>query len=131
MIRILVAAGLLAVAFAGSANAQALRAVSMLNGNETIVVSPNIVKADCTSDTLPDVRMIGQAANGVVRIENGTVTVNRVATDVRAHCNGKRVEGINVFYKANPGFVGVERIILKTDFRDGTVNELVILVDVR
>ncbi len=131
MTRILVAAGLLAVAFAGSANAQALRAVSMLNGNETVIVSPNIVKADCTSDTLPDVRVVGQPANGVVRMENATITVNRVATDTRAHCNGKKIEGINVYYKANPGFVGVERIILKTDFRDGSVSELVVLVDVR
>ncbi len=131
MIRILVAAGLLAVAFAGSANAQALRAVSMLNGNETIVVQPNIVKADCTSDILPDVRVVGQPANGAVRMENGIVTVNRVANDARAHCNGKKVDGISVFYRANPGFVGVERIILKTDFRDGNVTELVVLVDVR
>lgn len=131
MIRILMAAGLLAVAFAGSANAQALRAVSMLNGNETVVVQPNIVKADCTSDTLPDVRVVAPPANGTIRMEPGPITINRVSSDSRAHCNGKKVDGINVYFKANPGFVGVERIVVKTDFRDGSVSELVVLVDVR
>lgn len=131
MKRSVLAAGLLAAAFAGSAHGQQLRAVSMLSGNETIVLRPHFLKPDCTSGQVPDVRVIGAPQNGSVRLEKATITINAPAGMPRAKCNGKEIEAIGVVYKSNDGFVGVDRIVMKADFHNGSVSEMVVVVDVR
>ena len=131
MKRSLLAAALLAVAFAGSAHSQQLRAVSMLSGNETIVLRPHFLNPDCTSGRLPDLRVVGVPQNGSVRFEKATTTINVPATAPRAKCNGKEIEAVGVVYKSNDGFVGVDRIVMKADFHNGNVSEMVVLVDVR
>lgn len=131
MKHMLVAAGLLAAALTGTAHAQQLRAVSMLSGNETIVLRPHFLKPDCTAGALPDVRVVSTPQNGSVRFEKATITINAPAGAPRAKCNGKEIDAIGVVYRANDGFVGVERIVMKADFHNGNVSEMIVLVDVR
>lgn len=131
MKRRVIAACLLAAAFAGSAHGQQLRAVSMLSGNETIVLRPHLLNPDCTAGRLPDVRIVNAPQNGSVRFEKATTTINVPANAPRAKCNGKEIDAIGVVYKSNDGFVGVDRIVMKADFHNGNVSEMVVLVDIR
>jgi hypothetical protein len=131
MKRSVLAAGLLAAAFAGSAHGQQLRAVSILSGNEAIVLRPHLLKPDCTSGQLPDVRVINAPQNGSVRFEKSTITINAPAGAPRAKCNGKEIEAVGIVYKSNDGVVGVDRLVMKADFHNGNVSEMVVVVDVR
>lgn len=120
-----------AATLASPAHSQQLRAVSMLSGNETIVLRPHSLKADCTAGRLPDVRVVDAPQNGNVRFDKATITINAPAGTPRAKCNGKEVDAIGVVYRSNDGYVGLERIVLKADFHNGNVSEMVVLVDVR
>jgi hypothetical protein len=131
MIRLLGAAALLASLIPAGAQAQDIKAMAMFGGNEVTILYPNIVNEDCTSPKLPDVRMQAQPANGTVRMEPTTITLNRPRNDPRSTCNGKKVDAMAVYYKANEGFVGVERLVVRADFRSGNVREFVVLLDVR
>ena len=131
MVRQLGAAALLAVLVPATAQAQEVKALAMLGGNELVVLQPNMVNPDCSSGPLPDVRLALQPANGSVRMEPAPVVVSRPRNDPRGHCNGKQVDGMAVHYKSNEGFVGVERLVLRADFHNGNVREFVVLVDVR
>ncbi len=131
MKRIFVAALLTAAALAGPAHSQQLRSVSMLSGNETIVLRPHFLKADCTAGQLPDVRIVTAPQNGSVRFDKATVTINAPSGAPRAKCNGKEIEAIGVVYKSNDGYVGIDRIVMKADFHNGNVSEMIVLVDVR
>jgi len=131
MIRHLGAAAVLALAIPAGAQAQEIKAVAMFGGNEMAILYPNIVNEDCTATKLPDVRLAAQPTNGSVRTEPTTITLQRPRTDPRSACNGKKVEALAVHYKANEGFVGVERLVVRADFRSGNVREYVVLIDVR
>ena len=131
MKRVLIAAAVLAAAFTTSAHSQQLRAISMLSGNETIVLRPHFLKPDCTAGVLPDVRVVSAPQNGSIRFEKTTTTIDVPANAPRAKCNGKEIEAVGVVYKSNDGFTGVERIVMKADFHNGNVSEMVVLVDVR
>jgi hypothetical protein len=115
----------------GIAHADETRSASVFTGNETRVLSPNFVNADCTSGPRPDVRVAGQPANGTIRIEPEPVFVSRPAGDQHAQCNGRKVDGVAVFYKSKDGFVGTDKVVVDVDFQRGTVSEFTILVDVR
>ena len=131
MKRIFVAAVVTAAVLAGPAHSQRLRAVTMLSGNEAIVLRPHFLKPDCTSGQLPDVRVINAPQHGSLRLEKSTITINAPAGAPRAQCNGKGIEAIGVVYKSNDGFVGTDRIVMKADFHNGNVSEMIVLVDVR
>jgi hypothetical protein len=131
MFRHLGAAALLALLVPAGAQAQEIKAVAMLGGNELVVLQPNLVNVDCSSGPIPDVRPGMPPANGSLRMEPTSVAVMRPRNDPRGHCNGKKVDGLAVHYKANEGFVGVERLLLRADFHNGNVREFVVLVDVR
>jgi hypothetical protein len=136
MKRIFAAALLTAAVLANSllaspAHSQQLRAVSMLSGNETIVLRPHFLKADCTAGQLPDVRIVDAPQNGSVRFDKATITINAPSGTPRAKCNGKEIEAIGVVYKSHDGYVGVDRIVMKADFHNGNVSEMIVLVDVR
>ena len=45
--------------------------------------------------------------------------VDRDKSDSRAHCNGKLVEGVGVFYKAKDD-KGQDKLVLDVDFKNGT-----------
>jgi hypothetical protein len=132
MKKILLAAGVLAVALSSAAQSQGLRSVATLNGNEVLVVRPFTINKDCTTGAFPDVRVSEQPKSGSVRMAPVTFTFQPQRPDgPRAHCKGKDIEGMGVYYKPGDGFVGTERLVLKADFRDGRVDEMVVLVDVR
>jgi hypothetical protein len=124
-------AGLFLVTAPSAGFAQEYKIASVFNGNELRLYTMNLVTKDCTSGTRPDVRVAIQPANGTVRLEPVLYTVDRPASDPNSKCNGKKVDGLAVFYTANRGYAGIDKLVLETDFHTGNIRRFEALIDVR
>jgi hypothetical protein len=107
---------------------QAIRK-DVFKGNESQIGAMHTVNADCTSGPVPDVRVVTQPTKGDVRFEQIRFPVDRPKDDARGPCNGKLVDAIGVFYKGLEN--GSDRLVLETDFRNGTVRRFAISIEVR
>jgi hypothetical protein len=103
----------------------------VFSGNEFRLAAMNNVNADCSSGPVPDVRVLAQPSNGELRIEQIRYVVSRAADNYRAHCNGKEVDALGLFYKSRDGFVGEDRISVDVDYKVGTVRRFFYVISVR
>jgi hypothetical protein len=67
-----------------------IKAASVFTGNETRILVPNSVNADCTSGPRPELRISTPPVSGTIRLEPIAYVISRPAGDSRAHCNGRR-----------------------------------------
>lgn len=72
------------------------------------------VQPDCTSGTLPAIRLVAPPANGTVSIKRGKVT----ATNYK-QCLALEVPGFIAFYQSKPDFVGVDTAIIEVKYPQG------------
>lgn len=124
-------AGLLGMVTMTAGFADDIKGASVFTGVETRILVPNSVNADCSSGPRPEVRIATQPANGTIRLEPVAFVVNRPAGDNRAHCNGRRVDGVAIFYRSKEGFVGLDKVVVLADFQLGSVTDYTVLIDVR
>ena len=124
-------AGLLMVSSPTTGFAQEYKMATVFSGNELRLYVMNLVNKDCTSGARPDVHVVLQPANGTVRAEPVLYTVDRPASDPNSRCNGRKVNGLAVFYTSNAGYVGIEKVVLETDFHTGNIRRYEALIDVR
>ena len=124
-------AGLMMLASPNIGFAQEYKMASVFSGNELRLYVMNLVNKDCTSGARPDVHVVVPPTNGTVRLEPILFTVDRPATDPNSRCNGKKVDALAVFYTSNPAYVGVDKLVLETDFHTGNIRRFEALVDVR
>jgi hypothetical protein len=103
---------------------------STLSGSESRIAAMHSVNPDCSSGSLPKVRIVTKPASGELRVEPIKITVNREATNHRAHCNGKTVDAVAVFYKSKEQYVGADKVVLDVDFKHGGINRYTYAVDV-
>jgi hypothetical protein len=103
---------------------------SVFAGNEAQISAMHWVKMDCTSGQLPDVRIVTSPSKGEIRLEPVQHAVARQKDNDRAHCNGKLVDAVGVFYKANQD-IGSDRVVLDVDFKTGVVHRYSISINVR
>jgi hypothetical protein len=111
--------------------AQEYKAATAFSGNELRLYVMNQVNADCTSGLRPDVHVVNPPANGSIRMEPVAQTVDRVATDPMAKCNGKKVDGLAVFYTSKFAYVGLDKLVLEADFHTGNIRRYEVLLEVR
>jgi hypothetical protein len=104
---------------------------SALSGSESRIAAMNYVNMDCSSGPLPEVRIVTPPGSGELRMESIKYAVSRGAKNARAHCNGKIVDAVAVFYKSKADYAGSDEVILEVDFRAGTVKRFVYAIDVR
>ncbi len=100
-------------------------------GGEARLAAYNYVLSNCTSGPRPDVRVLKSPANGDLRFDQITVPIDRAKDNRRAHCNGKDVEAVGVYYKPKEGFTGEDRITIDTDWKNGSVSRYTYVVNVR
>jgi hypothetical protein len=122
---------LLSILVPGISNAQQTTTASVFSGNETRVLAPNWVNTDCTSGLRPDVRIVSPPSNGSIRLEDMQIAVSRNSNNSRAHCNGKQVDAVGVFYKSTENFVGTDKVVIEADFKTGVVHRYTAVIDVR
>jgi hypothetical protein len=72
------------------------------------------VQPDCTSGTLPAIRLVASPANGAITIKRGKVT----ATNYK-QCLALEVPGFIAFYQSKPGFVGTDMAIIEVKYPQG------------
>jgi hypothetical protein len=104
---------------------------SMFAGSESRLAAYHIVWTDCSAGPLPDYRMVTKPTKGNVRLEPVTIPIDRAADSGRAHCNGKPTSALGLFYRAPDGFVGVEKLTIDVDWRDGNIDRYIYEITVR
>ncbi|TXH80568.1 MAG: hypothetical protein E6Q77_10275 [Rhizobium sp.] len=72
------------------------------------------VQPDCSSGTLPTIRLLSPPANGTVDVKRGKVT----ATNYK-QCLALEVPGYVAFYKSKPDFIGVDVVTLEVKYPNG------------
>jgi hypothetical protein len=71
-------------------------------------------RPDCTSGSLPGLRLVSPPTNGVITIKRGKVT----ATNYR-QCLALEVPGFVAFYQSKPNFVGADIAIIEVKYPQG------------
>jgi hypothetical protein len=72
------------------------------------------VQPDCTSGTLPAIRLVNPPANGTISIKRGKVT----ATNYK-QCLALEVPGFVAFYQSKPDFTGIDVVVLEVKYPQG------------
>lgn len=72
------------------------------------------VQPDCTSGTLPALRLVSPPANGAVNIKRGKVS----ATNYK-QCLALEVPGFVAFYRSRPDFSGVDVLTIEVKYPNG------------
>lgn len=72
------------------------------------------VQPDCTSGTLPAIRLVSPPANGAVSIKRGKVS----ATNYK-QCLALEVPGFIAFYRSKPDFSGTDVIMIEVKYPGG------------
>jgi hypothetical protein len=72
------------------------------------------VKPDCTSGTLPGIRLVEPPANSTVNIKQAKVR----ATNYK-QCLALEVPGFIAFYQSKPDFVGTDRVVIEVKYQEG------------
>lgn len=101
-------------------------------GKKTKITGASLVKQDCTFASFPYTGIIKPPAHGKVEVEHGPVAA-KFPKDSPAHvCSGKTVQGNNIFYTSNPGFVGTDQFTVRLTGlnTDGTVQDGTFVVHV-
>jgi hypothetical protein len=103
----------------------------MFSGSESRIAAMNYVNADCSGGPLPEVRVVTAPEGGDVRMEPIKHTLNRDKKNHRAHCNGKTVDAVGIFYKSKNGFAGADKVILDVDFKEGAIKRYIFAINIR
>jgi hypothetical protein len=72
------------------------------------------VKPDCTSGTLPAIRLVQAPANGTVVIKQGKVR----ATNYK-QCLALEVPAFIAFYQSKPDFSGIDKVVIEVKYPEG------------
>lgn len=72
------------------------------------------VQSDCTSGTLPAIRLVDPPANGTVNVKRGKVT----ATNYK-QCMALEVPGFIAFYRSKADFTGTDVVTLEVKYPQG------------
>ena len=72
------------------------------------------VKPDCTSGTLPAIRLVEPPTNGTVSIKQAKVR----ATNYK-QCLALEVPGFIAFYQSKPDFVGTDKVVIEVKYPQG------------
>jgi len=83
------------------------------------------VQSDCTSGTLPALRLVSPPQNGKVSIKQGKVT----ATNYK-QCLALQVPGFIAFYRSKPDFTGQDRMTIEVKYPGGRTEVQTITVTV-
>lgn len=101
-------------------------------GKKTRITGASLVKPDCTFAGFPYTGIIKQPAHGRIDIEHGPVAAKFPKGSNAYFCSGKSVQGNNIFYTSNPGFVGTDQFTARLTGlnTDGTVQDRTFVIHV-
>jgi hypothetical protein len=88
------------------------------------------VDGDCKSPQ-PDIRVVKEPKNGEVTFEELRTTAALPKNHVRAHCEGRRVNGAAVYYESKETYSGTDQFKIEVDYKQGFVRSYTVYVNVR
>lgn len=101
---------------------------SVVSGERTKIGSAWNLNPDCSAKTVPDVRVREAPKYG--KLENLRELAFPSATDEYEKCNGTKIPAVVGYYTSEKGFVGKDRIVVRTSYKDGNVDEQVLDITV-
>jgi hypothetical protein len=104
---------------------------SVFSGNEMQVGQFWTVKPDCSSGPLVDIRIVKAPSHGDVSLQESRSVVELKKEHARAHCNGKSVDALGMFYISKGDFTGTDKMQIEVDYKVGLVRRISIIVNVR
>ncbi|HMJ43821.1 MAG TPA: hypothetical protein VK522_16250 [Pseudolabrys sp.] len=109
MRRLLIAAVLCAAA--STAHAQPARVA--LPGKPLILAGLAFTNPDCSPLGTVTIRVLEPPEHGRVSVSTAHFFPSYSASNVRAHCNLRRVQGTRAIYVAQRGYTGPDRVVLE------------------
>ncbi|TDW16582.1 hypothetical protein EV128_13434 [Rhizobium azibense] len=97
---------------------------SVVSGERTKIGAAWNLNPDCSAKTVPDVRVRQAPRHG--KLENLRELAFPSATDEYEKCNGIKIPAVVGYYTSEKGFVGKDRIVVRTSYKDGNVDEQVL-----
>lgn len=105
------------VAFGASAHAQTQTVERTAKGQPAKDIQVGVylnVQPDCTTGTLPALRLVSPPVNGTVNIRQGKVS----ATNYK-QCLALEVPGFIAFYRSKPDFSGIDVLTIEVKYPGG------------
>jgi hypothetical protein len=100
---------------AGAARPPSTRQTVANSGQKQRIGQFWAVSPDCISLGYGNVRTINPPGHGVITVESGRDYPNFPKENARSACNSKKVGLLNIYYKSNPGYVGVDQARIEED----------------
>ena len=104
--------------------------MSGFSGSKIKVGSLWTVDADCKS-AQPDIRVVKEPKNGEVTFEELRAAAALPKNHVRAHCQGKHVNGASVYYASRDDYSRTDQFKIEVDYKQGVVRSYTVYVNVR
>jgi len=104
---------------------------SVFSGNEMQITTFYTLKSDCLSAPLVDVRILKPPAHGEISLQEVRSVIELEKEHFRAHCHGKSIDAVAMFYTSQPDFTGMDKLQVEVDFRNGKIRRYTISVNVR
>lgn len=104
--------------------------MSAFSGNKIKIGSLWTVDGDCKSPQ-PDIRIVKEPKNGEVTFEELRAAAVLPKNHVRAHCEGRRVNGASVYYESKDTYSGTDQFKIEVDYKQGFVRSYTVYVNVR
>jgi hypothetical protein len=127
MRRLLIAA--VVCAAASAAHAQAARVA--IPGKPLILVGVAFTNPDCSPLGSVTIRVLEPPEHGRVSISTARFFPSYSASNVRAHCNLRRVQGTRAIYVAQRGYTGPDRLVLEAIGPTGGYARRMFRIDVK
>ena len=101
-----------------------------LAGQEIFLFGGSTLNPDCSKAGKDDLRATSGPSHGRLRIVYGKTYSHYSKKDQRSSCNSRKVDGIKVLYRSNPGFKGWDKVTLAVHTYFGRASNAVINIKV-
>jgi hypothetical protein len=127
-----------ALVLCGAAAAQQNKGYQKISVSKAAIGSTQIViwggaaiDPDCTQHPGSTLTVVEQPAHGTVKVVEEPIYIAFPPGNPRSVCNSRKVPGRKVYYTANAGYSGHDKVVLEGASEDGHVRHVTIDVDVR
>ncbi|MEO8115016.1 MAG: hypothetical protein ABI655_11575 [Phenylobacterium sp.] len=141
VLKVMMAAGAAALVLGGAAHAQLLahgKAFEKLTVSKAALGSAQIrlwantaIDPDCTEHPGATLSVLEPPAHGTASVDTQPFYAAFPASNPRSACNSRKVPGRQVFYTANAGFTGHDKVVLQGSTPDGRVRQISVDILVR
>ena len=102
-----------------------------LPGQRVRIWSATLTNPDCSPAGTMTTQILNAPRHGQADISTDKLYPNFLPPNPRVICDKQKVDGVQAFYTAEPGYHGHDRIVLQNATSEGRVRRILVDVDVR